>query len=618
MESPEWDRVQQVYYATLPMTEPERSAFVMGQCRQDPILLEEINSLLEAHDASQSFLEPPIFELGLKLIAARNRSEDIDRANVRDNLLGTIIDERYLIERELGKGGMGKVYLARDLTLYRRPVVIKFLLEALQRDSYVVKKFRQEVEALSRIDHHGVVSVLGAGKLADGKLYLVMQYVEGVTLRSQITTEGIDFERAASILRQVGEALEAVHDKRIFHRDLKPENIMLQVLKDGTELVKLVDFGIAKVKDSAIGPSTANDVSTGSVSYMSPEQLRGGEKITAGSDIYVMAVIAYEMLTGRRPFNPNSPAHLLELQRAAVRVKPTDLRPNLPTETQAIILRGLAFDATLRYQSAAEFGYSLARSLMDEGHKGELKRPPSYQVASAVRMPALTSLTGPRSKGTHISVIASMLVGILACAGFFYYTSKLRNTATGSAAARSFIYSLTIQRMHDNRVYEESFETTGQDVFEDGDRLRLNLSSSAPGYVYLFKEESLEPNGSSFTILCPTPDTNDGSARLGAGQWVRTNWNTFKGKAGTENFWIVWSTSPISQLEDAKTKAFRQPDGLVTAEDLDTVKSLLMKLRAQVKTRVARDKNGQQTIVRGNGDVLVRMVPLQHRVILWP
>ena len=106
---------------------------------------------------------------------------------------------------------MGNVYLARDLPLYGRPVVIKFLLEALQRDPYVVKKFNQEVEALSRIDHHGVVTLLGAGKLADGQLYLVMQYVEGVTLRSQITPDGIDFERAASILGQVGDALEAVH-----------------------------------------------------------------------------------------------------------------------------------------------------------------------------------------------------------------------------------------------------------------------------------------------------------------------------------------------------------------------------------------------------------------------
>jgi serine/threonine protein kinase len=617
MESAEWDRIQEIYYATLPMTQPERRSFVLAQCQQDPVLFVEVNSLLEAHDSSEDFLEPPIFEFGLKLIASLNWSDEIARANGPDSLLGKVIDARYLIERELGKGGMGNVYLARDLTLYGRPVVIKFLLEALQRNPYVLKKFSQEVEALSRIDHHGVVTVLGAGKLADGKLYLVMQYVEGVTLRSQITTYGIDFERAASILGQVGNALEAVHDKRIFHRDLKPENIMLQVLKDGTELVKLVDFGIAKVKGSAVGPSTVNDVSTGSVAYMSPEQLRGGKKLTAASDIYVMAVIAYEMLTGRRPFNPNSPAHLLELQRASVRVKPTDLRPDLPTETQAIILRGLAFDATLRYQSAAEFGFSLARSLMDEEKKGELKRLSSslhdHEVALAVRMRSVTSLTGHRPTKTYFTVIASTLVVAIACAGFFfYYTTKIRNGAA-SAATRSFIYSLTIQRMEDKRFYEESFETIGQDLFENGDKFRLNLSSSASGYLYLLKEESSDLNGPSFTMLYPTRYTNDGSATLGAGQWVRTNWNTFRGKAGAENFWIVWSTSSILELEAAKTKAFRQPGGLVSGEDSDTVKSLLVELRAQVKTRNARDKNNQQTTVRGKGDVLVKMIQLQHR-----
>jgi hypothetical protein len=305
------------------------------------------------------------------------------------------------------------------------------------------------------------------------------------------------------------------------------------------------------------------------------------------------------------------------LQRAAVRVNPTDLRPNLRTETQAIILRGLAFDARLRYQSAAEFGYSLARSLMDDENKGELKRPSSslhdHEVASAVRMRSVTWLTGHRPTGTHISLIASTLIVVIVCAGFFfYYTSKIRD-GTASAATRSFIYSLTIQRMQDKRFYEESFETTGQDVFENGDKFRLNLSSSAPGYVYLFKEESSESNGSSVTMLYPNRDTNDGSATLGAGQWVRTNWNIFKGNAGTENFWIVWSASSILQLEAAKTKAFTQPGGLVTGEDLDTVKSLLVELRAQVKTRIARDKNSQQTTVRGRGDVLVKMVLLQHR-----
>src|SRR6202022_1724477 len=133
----------------------------------------------------------------------------------------------------------------------------------------VLKKFRQEVEALARIDHPGVVSVLGAGELPDGKPYIGMQYVSGVTLRSQIPPEGMNLERTAVILKQIGAALDDVHEKGILHRDLKPENIMLQVLKGGTELVKIVDFGIAKVKDSVVAPSTVNEAPVGTILYMS-------------------------------------------------------------------------------------------------------------------------------------------------------------------------------------------------------------------------------------------------------------------------------------------------------------------------------------------------------------
>ena len=292
--------------------------------------------------------------------------------------MGTTIDGRYLVERELGHGGIGKVYLARDVTLHHRRVVIKVLLQASLDDPYVVTKFRQEVEALSRIDHPNVVSVLGAGKLRDAKPYIVMQYVDGVTLRSQIPSEGMDLERAALILKQIGAALDDVHEQRIFHRDLKPENILLQFLKGGTEWVKVVDFGIAKVKDSVVAPSTGNKVPVGTVLYMSPEQLRGGERITAASDIYSMAVIAYEMITGRRPFNPSSAPQLLEMHREGVRLNPIDLRPNLSTEARAILLRALSFDPAARYQNGVEFGDHLARALT-EGRE-PIKIAPLYPV----------------------------------------------------------------------------------------------------------------------------------------------------------------------------------------------------------------------------------------------
>ena len=284
------------------------------------------------------------------------------------NLIGQIIDGRYAIERQLGKGGIGTVYLAHDRKLYDKPVVVKVLLENSLQDAWAVQKFQQEKEALSRVDHPGVVGILDTGELPDQKPYIVMQYVDGISLRNAINAKpaGMDLVRAALIIKQSGAALNAVHQKKIYHRDLKPENIMLQALDRGHEQVKIVDFGVAKLKESVIAPSTVTGARiAGTLVYMSPEQLRG-EKVTAASDIYSLAVITYEMVTGRHPFNADTIAHLAEMQRQGVRPKPIDLRPRLPKEAQAIMLKALAYNPKARHQNAAEFGDALASALMNE------------------------------------------------------------------------------------------------------------------------------------------------------------------------------------------------------------------------------------------------------------
>lgn len=611
MERPLWDRVQEIYYSTLPLEQSDRSAFVASACEHDPILSQEVNSLIEADESSGSFLEAPVFGIGLRLFANKKRkdAEEI-AASPLDNLVGTTIEERYLVESELGKGGMGKVYLARDLSLHNRRVVIKVLLQTSLRHEYVVKKFRQEVEALARIDHPGVVSVLGAGKLADGKLYLVMQYVSGRTLRSEISSEGMDLERAALILQQIGAALEDVHEKRIFHRDLKPENIMLQVLKSA-ELVKVVDFGIAKVKDSVVAPSTANDMAVGTVLYMSPEQLRGGERITAASDIYSMAVIAYEMVTGRRPFNPASAPQLLEMHRAGVRVKPIDLRSNLSSEAQAIILRALSFAPEARYQSATEFGDSLARALMNDGETAPRKR------VSTDRSPMSTDRSSSTATWSIRNKVAAAVLLVLLSAGALYgiykYTQPEQTPGALNGPSHAFTYFLSVQKMRDGKPYQDPYPSTGEVSFETGYKFRLNVQSPDGGYLYLFNEGPPAPDGTSFTIIYPTPATNDGSAALAKNQLVSTNWNTFTEPAGTENFWIVWSANPVSELENAKAEAFKHPKGALMGQMLMTVKEFLFAKQLEVKTRSTKDKGKQIVTVRGTGDLLIKPVEFEHR-----
>jgi serine/threonine protein kinase len=282
----------------------------------------------------------------------------------RDPYLGMTLNGRYIIEKELGRGGIGVVYFARDRQLLSKPVVIKVLLDSSVQDAWLKKKFNQEIEALARIDHPGIVGVLDIGQMPDGKPYFVMQFVEGVTLRSLIKPGGMELGRVARIVRQISQALTAAHDKRVYHRDLKPENIMLQSLGGGDEQVKIIDFGVARVENSELATNTTEQVVVGTFSYMSPEQLMS-KPVSASSDTFSLGVIVYEMVTGRRPFEPASMFQLPEAQRAGVKIKPIDFRSELPPAAQAVILKALSFEPEDRYQRARELGEELASAIAE-------------------------------------------------------------------------------------------------------------------------------------------------------------------------------------------------------------------------------------------------------------
>ena len=217
---------------------------------------------------------------------------------------GFLLKDRYVIDAPLGRGGFGTVYLAQDIRLSSKRVVIKFLREAVDRDSWFYKKYQQEVEALSRIEHPGVLSVLDTGETPDGMPYIVTPFVNGVTLRSQLSPEGMELKRAARILRQVAAAIDAAHDANVYHRDLKPDNILIQRLPDEEEHVILIDFGIATIRRSGGETETMKTMISGSTEYMAPEQLMGEPQ--AASDIYALGVVAYEMITGERPYKTSS------------------------------------------------------------------------------------------------------------------------------------------------------------------------------------------------------------------------------------------------------------------------------------------------------------------------
>ena len=280
-----------------------------------------------------------------------------EKAPQRTDYSGVLLKERYRIVKELGSGGFATVYLAYDEELLSKTVVVK-VLHTLIADRWLLRKFNQEKEALARIDHPGVVAVLDAGQTPQGTPFLVMQYVDGVTLRSLIRPEGMPLNRAGEICRQIGSALQAAHDKGICHRDMKPENIMLQVC-GSEERVRLIDFGIAGIADSLFDSANQSTRIAGTFRYMPPEQLEG--RVCAQSDIYSFGAVVYELLTGRPPVE--SPLQLIALRVDGLKVRPRDLRPEIPEAAQSIIVRALSFDVEKRYANAREMGELLADSL---------------------------------------------------------------------------------------------------------------------------------------------------------------------------------------------------------------------------------------------------------------
>jgi serine/threonine protein kinase len=348
----------------------QRPPYLKRACLGDEALLQEVERMLasdpQADGSGKAAIQNPIAE---SLTAAYG-------AHDHNSPIGTTLHHRYLIQSLLGEGGIGRVYRAIDLQVNSRPVAVK-LLRADQyeskdrkKDEWLKRKFLQEAEALSRVRHPGVVMVLDKGELSDGRPFLVMEWVEGRSLRDAMKPYGMDVEQVAKLVQQIGQALTAVHHQQVFHRDLKPENIMLQSLGDGEEHIKLIDFGIAKVKGSEVGPETSQAIVAGTLPYLAPEQILG-HTISAVTDTYTLGIIVYEMLTGRLPFNPEAQdayiriQQLCKLQQAGVRVRPRDLRASLPEATEAAILKALSFDPAERHQRSKDFGEELAQTLLD-------------------------------------------------------------------------------------------------------------------------------------------------------------------------------------------------------------------------------------------------------------
>jgi beta-lactam-binding protein with PASTA domain/predicted Ser/Thr protein kinase len=287
---------------------------------------------------------------------------------------------RYRVERELGRGGMAKVFLGTD-TVLGRTVAVKVLAPQFADDDGFVQRFRREAQAAASIGHPHIVSVFDTGS-DDGVHYIVMEYVEGRTLAEFLAGGGrILPDRAIDIAMDVCQALEAAHAQGVIHRDIKPGNIMLNPRGE----VKVTDFGIARVTTTADTVAQTAAI-LGTASYLSPEQAQG-QPVDARSDLYSLGCVVYEMVTGRPPFLGDSPVAVASKQVLEQPVPPSKLNSDVTPDLDAVILRALAKNPANRYQSAEEMRADLERAkrglpvdatpLLAAGATQVLDRPPA-------------------------------------------------------------------------------------------------------------------------------------------------------------------------------------------------------------------------------------------------
>ncbi|MFQ3590329.1 MAG: protein kinase [Chloracidobacterium sp.] len=280
-----------------------------------------------------------------------------------DAFVGRTLDGKYYIEAKIGEGGMGAVYRARH-TLMDAVLAIKVLHPSLVSDATSVARFQREAQAMARIRHSNAIAVSDFGVTEDQINYIVMELFEGESLRKVLEREKkLPYTTAIAIARQVCGALEAAHRSGVIHRDIKPENIFVAPQPDGAYLVKVIDFGIAKiVADTSKGgpPLTRQGMIIGSPHYLSPEQCTGQE-LDARSDIYSLGIVLFEALTGKVPFTAVTPVAVALLHANEPPPSVRSFNPDIPEALDRLVMAALAKSKHDRPSSAREFGEELER-----------------------------------------------------------------------------------------------------------------------------------------------------------------------------------------------------------------------------------------------------------------
>jgi serine/threonine protein kinase len=291
-----------------------------------------------------------------------------------DPLVGTRLGDRYEIVSVIGRGGMGVVYKARQEQMDKL-MAIKMLHSHMVSDSEAVKRFYREAKTVSQVRHHHIVTLYDFGMSAQGQPFLVMDYLQGVSLKDELKNNGpLSFERADRIFNQINDALASAHALDVVHRDLKPENILLSTQNQQADWITLVDFGLSKLKEpktqDAYQITRTGDV-CGSPPYMSPEQCLAASAVDPRSDIYSLAIVVYESLSGVLPYTAKSAIEMMDCHLYGAPIPFSQSSPDLKvcTELTTFFAKALAKEPDTRHQTITEFGADLHECLARDGIK---------------------------------------------------------------------------------------------------------------------------------------------------------------------------------------------------------------------------------------------------------